>query len=158
MSSSRMIRLARPRNSASVPMVTTSDGSAKRTINRPLKAPASAPAPRAAARHSASGRSASIVTPKIAADSASTDAIERSISAAITIVARPSAITARSAKVPSASHRLEPVRNTSDCDVPKMIVATNRATRKVSQRASERTTPLMPCSGPTRSGAGSAAC
>ena len=88
-----MMTKARPRNSASVPIVTASDGRPNRVTRKPLKAPHSAPAPMHSGDIASTGP-AFHRSPMIALDSASTEATDRSISAAITTSASGSAISA----------------------------------------------------------------
>ncbi len=71
-----------PRNRASVPSVTTSDGSPKAVTSVPFSSPATAPTPSTAAIDTASGQPACSSTPRTTLDSASVLATERSISLA----------------------------------------------------------------------------
>src|SRR4051812_36560281 len=72
--SSPMITNAMPRNSASVPIVTASDGRPSRVTSRPLNAPHTAPAATQIGMIASSGRPAFHSTPISALDSPSTDA------------------------------------------------------------------------------------
>ena len=91
--SSPMTTKASPRNRASVPIVTASEGSPSRVTSTPLKAPHSAPAARQMGMISSSGRPEFQSSAISALESARTEATERSISAATmtSVSARPSA-------------------------------------------------------------------
>ena len=81
--SSPITTYASPRNSASVPIVTASDGSPSRVTIRPLNAPQAAPTTRQIGMISSSGSPAFHSAAISALESASTEATERSISAAM---------------------------------------------------------------------------
>src|SRR3954447_11342328 len=139
--SSPMTTNAKPRNSASVPMVTASDGRPSRVTSTPLKAPHSAPATMHSGMMSSSGRPAFHSAAITALDSPSTDAIERSISAATTTSVSGSAISAISEKSSEPVVNESLVRNCGEIAWPIGSSRTSSATSSASQR---RRTPRQP--------------
>ena len=85
---------ARPRNSASVPIVTAREGSPRRVTSRPLNAPQSAPTRRQTGMITSTGWPLSHIHAITALDRASTEATDRSISAATITIVSGSAINA----------------------------------------------------------------
>src|SRR3954470_18029267 len=132
--SSPMTTKARPRNSASVPIVTASDGRPKRVTSTPLKAPHSAPATRQSGMISSTGRPWFHSDAAIALDSASTEATERSISAAMITSASGSAISATSEKSSEPVVNESVVRNSDDRLWPATTVTRMSAISSASQR------------------------
>src|SRR4051794_20731817 len=132
--SSPMTTNASPRNSASVPIVTASDGSPKRVTSTPLKAPQSAPATRQSGMISSTGSPWFHSDAAIALDSASTEATERSISAEMITSANGSAISATSEKSSEPVVNESVVRNSDDRPWPTIAVTTIRPISSASQR------------------------
>src|SRR3954470_17546383 len=132
--SSPMTTNARPRNSASVPIVTASDGRPSRVTSRPLNAPQSPPATMQIGMISSSGRPPFHSAAIIALDRPSTEAIERSISAAITTSVSGSAMSAISEKSSEPVVNESLVRNSGEIACPIGSSRTNSATSSVSQR------------------------
>src|SRR4051794_13254075 len=134
--SSPMITKASPRNRASVPIVTASDGRPSRVTRTPLKAPHSAPA------RTQTGMIVSIGWLWFhryaisALDSASTDATDRSISAATMTIVSGSAIRATSERSSEPVVNESVVRNSDEITCPATAMTTNRPTSSVSQRPS----------------------
>src|SRR5918997_3237611 len=154
--SSPMTTYASPRNSASVPIVTASDGSPSRVTRKPLNAPHTAPATRQIGMISSSGRPAFHSDAIRALESASTDATERSISAATITSVSASAISATSERSSEPVVNESAVRNSGEIACPATAVTTSSPIRSVSQRPSSaraRGDPALRCSG----GAGVAA-
>ena len=125
--SSPMTTNARPRNSASVPIVTASDGRPKRVTSTPLKAPHSAPATRQSGMISSTGSPWFHSDAAIALDSASTEATERSISAAMITSASGSAISATSEKSSEPVVNESVVRNSDEMPWPTIAVSDDQA-------------------------------
>src|SRR4051812_1938397 len=152
--SSPMTTKARPRNSASVPIVTASDGRPKRVTSTPLKAPHSAPATRQSGMISSTGRPWFHSDAAIALDRASTEATERSISAAMITSASGSAISATSEKSSEPVGNESVVRNSEEIPWPMIAVSTIRPSSSASQRPANarRRAPDAP-----RAGAGAVA-
>ncbi len=132
--SSPMITKASPRNSANVPIVTASDGSPSRVTRRPLKAPHAAPATRQIGMMSSSGMPLFHSDAISALESASTEATERSISAAMITSASGSAISATSEKSSEPVVNESAVRNSGDSAAPTTIVAAIRPISSASHR------------------------
>src|SRR4051795_6030186 len=132
--SSPMTTKASPRNSASVPIVTASDGSPKRVTSTPLKAPQSAPATRQSGMISSTGSPWFHSDAATALDSASTEATERSISAEMITSANGSAISATSEKSSEPVVNESVVRNSDDRPWPTIAVTTIRPISSASQR------------------------
>src|SRR3954454_7295921 len=134
--SSPMTTNARPRNSASVPIVTASDSRPSRVTSRPLNAPHSPPATMQIGMISPSGRPPFHSAAMSALDSPSTEAIDRSISAAITTRVNGSAMSAISEKSSEPVVNESLVRNSGEIACPIGSRSTNSATSSVSQRPS----------------------
>src|SRR4051794_2145382 len=132
--SSPMTTNASPRNRASVPIVTASDGSPKRVTSTPLKAPQSAPATRQSGMISSTGSPWFHSDAAIALDSASTEATERSISAEMITSASGSAISATSEKSSEPVVNESVVRNSEDRPWPTIAVTMMRPISSASQR------------------------
>ena len=132
--SSPMTTNARPRNSASVPIVTASDGRPKRVTSTPLNAPHSAPATRQSGMISSTGSPWFHSDAAIALDSASTEATERSISAAMITSVSGSAISATSEKSSEPVVKESVVRNSDDRLWPATTVSRMSPISSVSQR------------------------
>src|SRR3954462_9882301 len=132
--SSPMTTNASPRNSASVPIVTASDGRPKRVTSTPLKAPQRPPATRQSGMISSIGRPGFHSDAAIALDSASTEATERSISAEMITSANGSAISATSEKSGEPVVNESVVRNSDDRPWPTIAVTTIRPISSASQR------------------------
>src|SRR3954462_12606525 len=132
--SSPMTTNARPRKSASVPIVTASDGRPSRVTSRPLNAPHSPPATMQIGMISSSGRPPFHSGAMSALDSPSTEAIDRSISAAITTRVNGSAMSAISEKSSEPVVNESLVRNSGEIACPIGSSRTNSATSSASQR------------------------
>src|SRR3954466_10167662 len=132
--SSPMTTNASPRNSASVPIVTASDGRPKRVTSTPLKAPQRPPATRQSGMISSIGRPWFHSDAAIALDSASTEATERSISAEMITSANGSAISATSEKSSEPVVNESVVRNSEEMPWPMIAVSTIRPSSSASQR------------------------
>ena len=132
--SSPMTTKARPRNSASVPIVTASDGRPRRVTRTPLKAPHSAPTTRQIGMISSIGSPAFHSDAVTALDSASTDATLRSISAAMITSASGSAISATSEKSSEPVVNESVVRNSDEMPWPAIAVRTISPSSSASQR------------------------
>src|SRR5215207_5113687 len=132
--SSPMTTYASPRNSASVPIVTASDGRPSRVTSMPLNAPHSAPATRQIGIISSSGSPRFQRSAISALDSASTEATERSISAATITSVSASAISATSEKSSEPVVKESVVRNSGDRLCPTIIVTTISPRSSASQR------------------------
>src|SRR3954469_14210706 len=132
--SSPMTTNARPRNRASVPIVTASDGRPSRVTSRPLNAPHSPPATMQIGMISSSGRPPFHSAAMSALDSPSTEAIDRSISAAITTRVNGSAMSAISEKSSEPVVNESLVRNSGEIACPIGSSRTNSATSSASQR------------------------
>src|SRR3954452_1509925 len=141
--SSPMTTKARPRNSASVPIVTASDGRPKRVTSTPLKAPHSAPATRQSGMISSTGRPWFHSDAAIALDSASTEATDRSISAAMTTSASGSAISATSERSSEPVVKESVVRNSEEMPWPAISMITIRPTSRASQRPARARSRLL---------------
>ena len=132
--SSPMTTKASPRNSASVPIVTASDGSPSRVTRMPLNAPQSAPATMQIGMISSSGRPAFQRSAISALESASTDATDRSISAATITSVSASAISATSERSSEPVVNESAVRNSDDSACPTTKVTRISPTSSASQR------------------------
>src|SRR5829696_1386140 len=152
--SSPMTTKARPRNSASVPMVTARDGRPKRVTSTPLKAPHSAPTTRQIGMISSIGSPAFHSDAVTALDSASTEATERSISAAMITSASGSAISATSEKSSEPVVKESVVRNSDEIPWPTLTVTRISPSSSASQRAANSRTRLVPEGAGAGAGAG----
>ncbi len=131
---------ASPRNSASVPIVTASDGSPRRVTSKPLNAPQSAPTAMQTGAMNSIGRPAFQRSAMTALDSASTDATDRSISAATITSVSASAISATSVRSSDPVVNESPVRKRSDSALPIASVITTSPAIRTSQRPSSSRT------------------
>ena len=132
--SSPMTTKASPRNSASVPIVTASDGSPSRVTSTPLNAPHSAPTTMQIGMISSSGRPLFHSVAMSALESASTEATDRSISAATITSVSGSAISATSEKSSEPVVNESAVRNSHDSPWPTTTVTSSSPTSSASQR------------------------
>src|SRR5215218_390267 len=153
--SSPMTTKASPRKSASVPIVTASEGSPSRVTRTPLNAPHSAPANRQIGMMSSSGSPRFHRSAISALDRASTDATERSISAATITSVSASAISATSDRSSEPVVKESVVRNSLEMPWPKTAVSTSSPISSASQRPSmaRRRAPPVAVGSASRAGA-----
>src|SRR5689334_14396393 len=145
---------AMPRYSASVPIVTASDGRPSLVTSRPLTRPAARPTSTRTAKMASIGQCLAHRNPSSALDMPSIDATERSISPLMTISVMGSAMIATSPDVTSMLKMFPVVRNCVEVLAPKMTMAATSPPRPVSQRIARRVTEDSRAgSGPSRSGA-----
>src|SRR5487761_2105215 len=125
---------ARPRNSASVPSVTTRDGRPTRATSSPLRSPPSAPTTRTIGIPTSIGTPAAHSQPRIAPDSPIIDSTERSISPVmmISVMGRATIATSITALVRFA--KLGPVRKNFESRVPSITSSTRITSSTDSQR------------------------
>src|SRR5471032_1285779 len=119
-------------------MVTASEGRLKRTITSPLNRPASVPATNTMAITSGMGKPMCQSTPISALDAPSTDATDKSISAATMINVIGKAISAISVKSASMFERLALERNTGDNTRPRISPSASTTTSMVSHERCRR--------------------
>src|SRR3954466_6673421 len=127
---------ASPRNSASVPIVTASEGRPSRVTSTPLKAPHSAPTTMQIGMIVSIGWLWFQRYAITALDSARTDATERSISAAMITIVSGSAISATSDRSSEPVVNESAVRNSGEMIWPAIARTISSPTRSVSQRPS----------------------
>src|SRR5215471_7656233 len=135
----RMIR-AMPRYSASVPMVTASDGSPSRVTRNPLSRPAARPSSTRTAKIASIGQCLAHRKPSSALDMPRVDATDRSISPLMMMSVMGSAMIAISPDVTPMLKTFPLVQNCGEVTAPKMPMATTSTASPVSQRASGRST------------------
>src|SRR4051794_12971017 len=134
--SSPMTTMASPRNSASVPIVTASEGRPRRVTSTPLKAPHSAPTTMQIGMIVSIGWLWFQRYAITALDSARTDATERSISAAMITIVSGSAISATSDRSSEPVVNESAVRNSGEMIWPAIARTISSPTSSVSQRPS----------------------
>src|SRR5215469_13388948 len=137
--------VAIPRYSASVPIVTASDGSPSRVTSRPLKAPAANPTIATITKMAGIGKPLFLSTPRSALAMPRIEATDRSISPLMMISVIGSVMIAISPLDRPTLNRLFPVRNCGDTDEPTMMTITTTAARPVSQRSAGRSRSMRLC-------------
>src|SRR5215469_16221282 len=137
--------VAIPRYSASVPIVTASDGSPSRVTSRPLKAPAASPTIATITKMAGIGKPLFHSTPRSALAMPRIEATDRSISPLMMISVIGSVMIAISPLDGPTLNRLFPVRNCGDTDEPTMMTITTTAARPVSQRSAGRSRSMRLC-------------
>src|ERR1700722_12251084 len=150
---------ATPRYSARVPIVTASGGRPTRVTSSPLIRPATIPSSATTTKMASIGQWWLHRTPSRALDMPRIEATDRSISPLMMISVIGSAMIAISPEVTPVLKKLPLVRNWGEVTAPKMMMATTRRPRPVSQRteprAAERSQPAS--SGAASGSAGAAA-
>ncbi len=129
---------ARPRNSASVPRVTTREGRPPRATSRPFIRPPSTPTNSTIATPIQIGTPAAHRNPRTALERPAIDSTERSISPAMMTSVIGRAMIATSIMAASRFAKLLGVRKTGEIRVPNAIIASSTTSSSVSQRTSER--------------------